>query len=314
MICLTKERIIFDLTLSDFEDFKTFLKIKKVKFKEKQLLSQISHIGIGGEFPLLILPESTDELVGVLSYLVNYNIDFKLVGRMTNILPMDDNYGGVIVKTDDINRFYRNGEVLSAECGCSLPKLALSACSFGLGGLEALSGIPGSVGAGVCGNAGAFGKEISDIFLSARLYSPTKDEFYTVVYGDMDFKYRSSAYLGGDTVLLTADFALTPTPSDVIKLNMDKYRSERILKQPCGYRTLGSVFKRPLGDYASRMIDECGLRGYRIGGARISPKHAGFIENIGGATAKDYKELVELSRAKVLSKFGVLLDLENEIW
>lgn len=314
MICLTKERIIFDLLLSDFETLRTFLKIKDVKFKESQRLSDISHIKIGGRIPMLILPKSIDELTFVLSYLVKSNINYKLVGRMTNILPKDEDFVGVIVKTDDLEGYSISGNVLTAECGCTLPTLAYRAYLSGLSGLEEISGIPGSVGASVFGNAGAFGKEISDIFLSARIYSARLNKIYTVYPSDMKFGYRTSAYLGSDFALLTARFRLIYAEREQIKKKLENYKSERLAKQPHEHRTLGSVFRRPNGDFASRMIDEVGLKGYRVGGAVISSKHAGFIENIGGATAEDYKMLVEIARARVLSRFGVLLEPEIEIW
>lgn len=285
------------------------LKAKDVKFKENSELSALSAIKIGGAAALVVYPKSAEEMMLVLDLLEGVG-EYRILGRMSNVLPPDERFGGVIIKTDLMSAFECRGGKIRASAGVSLPRLSSLAISAGLSGLEELSGIPGSLGGAVAGNAGAYGREISELVSSVTLYSPKEKRTLTFSSGEMRFGYRDSSIKGTGVALLSAELTLAPCDAVEIKRKAKallERRRESSPREP----SLGSTFKRPKVGYASKMIDECGLRGFRIGDAAISEKHAGYIVNLGKASAHDVKALVEVARLGVKEKFGV--DLEREI-
>ena len=191
--------------------------------------------------------------------------------------------------------------------------LAMFAAREGLSGLEFAHGIPGSVGGGVYMNAGAYGGEMGRVCESAELMT-VAGEIYTLQGGQMDFSYRHSCLENSGDIVLSALFALTPDDSEAIKGRMKELQAKRSASQPLNYPSAGSAFKRPKQGYAAALIDQAGLRGYRVGNAAISEKHAGFAVNLGGATAAEVRQLLEDVANIVEEKSGIRLEPEIRIW
>ena len=288
-----------------------YLKMNDVEYEENRDMASLTTIRIGGVARIVAYPREVSELSSLVSFLESYKIKYKTVGRMSNILPTDELYNGVLIKTSNFRGISLKNGVLSLGAGEALPRVAARLCELSLEGFEELSGIPGSVGASLLGNAGAYGRALSDLFVGAVCLIKESGEIYRFSQAEVDFSYRYSTLKESELIILSVE--LKPTFGDIlqIKERMSEYAKRRRLTQP-REPSLGSVFKRPVSGYASKMIDECDLRGYRIGGAEISSKHAGFIVNKGNARAKEVKRLVELSRESVYKKFGVKLEREIE--
>ncbi len=290
-----------------------FLKMHDVKFKENQSLQAISPIKIGGEAEVVVYPDSEDKMVSLVGFLDQLKIKHKIIGRMSNLLPSDEKFKGVVVRTDLLRRCDVSDRTFTAYCGASLPYVSKILCESGLGGFEGLSGIPGSIAGAIVGNAGAFGYEIADRLLDVRTYDPHENAIRTFSRFEANFSYRSSVFKKIRQVVLSARFSLRSSDRTTIKKEIERCREIRLRTQPTE-PSLGSTFKRPGENiFVARLIDECGLKGYHIGGAEISTKHAGFIVNKGGATAKDYIELSDYVAKCVFDKFGVNLEREIEI-
>ncbi len=297
-----------------FEYVKEFLKMNDVEYIEDVKLSSISPIRIGGNAKIIAYPNSAVKYVQVLRFLGAIKCNFRILGRMSNVLPGDEDYDGVIIKTDRMRGLYIDLDATHVFSGIATRVLACELCRKGLSGFEELSGIPGSIGGAIYGNAGAFGREIADLISEVTFYSPTDDSVYTATARELAFAYRDSAFKHGLGYIISARLALTHSDIDSVTWRMEYVKSLRQRSQPVGELSLGSTFKRPQGDLpAAMMIDECGLKGYGIGGAEISRKHAGFIINKGGATADDYLKLAEHASEKVYQKFGVHLECEVEL-
>ena len=275
-------------------------------------MAHYSSVKIGGEAAIVAFPKNEADLINSIRFLHDNSIKYRLVGRMTNILPKDEYYDGVVVSTRKIKGIQLNGELITAECGVTLPTLVNTALAHSLGGAEALSGIPGSIGGAIYSNAGAFGSEISDFIVDARLYSIEGAEHLTLTSEELAFSYRNSALKGSKMVLLSARLRFCPSTRENIKNKLGEVKTRRAMTQPLEYPSLGSVFKRCGGMSAAKLIDECGLKGFTIGGASVSLKHSGFIVNLGGATEKDFNDLIALIKKTVFDKFSVRLTEEIE--
>lgn len=289
-----------------------FLKMQEIEYKENYPMSRISPMRIGGDARIVITPESKEELVDTVNFLEEIKFRYRIVGRMSNILPSDGGYRGALVRTAEISGFELSDSALNAFSGESAPALISRLAQLGIGGLEEFSGIPGTIGGLVFQNAGAFGREFSDVLISIEAYDKNKKEIRIIDKEQLHFSYRKSSIGEEGLVILSANLSVTKDDPRNIKQKINNFKNVRRDTQPYNLPSLGSTFKRPSVGYASKMIDECGLKGYRVGGAGISNKHAGFIVNSGGATSNDVKTLVELCQGKVLSKFGVSLELEIE--
>ncbi len=216
-----------------------------------------------------------------------------------------------MVKTAGCNAVVRAGEAeLAAGCGAPIARVAGAAREAGLSGLEFAGGIPGTVGGAVTMNAGAFGGEMKDVVLETAVLTEAGKRFLTSA--DHGFRYRGSALPEG-AVILESRFLLHPGDPAEIGAKMADFAARRRAAQPTDLPSAGSAFKRPPGGYAAALIDRAGLKGVSVGGAMVSPKHAGFIVNTGGATCRDVLELTELVRARVLETSGVALELEVRV-
>ncbi|MBO5906810.1 MAG: UDP-N-acetylmuramate dehydrogenase [Clostridia bacterium] len=290
-----------------------FLKEKDFKYKERVNLKILSSVGIGPTVPLLVYPSSTEQLVSLVEYLHKFEIQYKIVGRMTNILFTDKACDFVIIATADISRIEFSSEGVYAECGATLRRLCALCVEQALCGIEALSGIPASVGGAILSNAGAYGAEVSDVLETVRALDKVSGQLIKLCADECDFSYRHSIFQTGRYVILSAKFRLSKANFDVGE-RMREFSRRRIDTQPTAERSLGSTFKRPRGAYAAELIDRCGLKGTGVGGVKISEKHAGFIVNTAHGTAEDYVSLMELVRRRVYDEFSLLLEPEIEIF
>ncbi len=292
--------------------FTEFLKKHDVEYVESFDISSVSSIGIGGKACLAVMPNDADKLIKVLDFIISNRIKYKIVGQMSNILPSDALYDGVLVLTRKMQGYSVAENVLTVNCGAKLSSVLSRIAKINLGGMEELFGIPGSVGGMVLGNAGAYGKSILDFFVDAEIYSPSKKCVSLFDCSQMNFSYRNSSIKNTDNVLLSARFSLDYVPYEIIKEKMKDVISKRKKAQPYFAKSLGSIFLR-CGDIpTSLMIDRLGLKGYRIGGAEISTKHAGFIINKENASSEDVKALISFVKEKISSFYGVMPKEEIE--
>ncbi len=276
------------------------------------LLAGKSSFRIGGRADVGVFPKNEEQMARVFAVANREEISAFVVGNGSNLLFDDDGYRGCIVFTEGMNNISVCGESIVAECGASLTAIANIARKSSLTGLEFAYGIPGSCGGAVTMNAGAYGGEISDVLISCRVLDSHSGEIYTIMGKDMNFSYRHSAIMEREgLVCLSASFALTAGDGECISEKMRELMERRRSKQPLEYPSAGSVFKRPAPDkYVGQMVEMSGLKGYTVGGACVSEKHAGFIINKGGATAADVRAVIEHVRAVVRENFDVELECE----
>ena len=271
-------------------------------------LSSICTFRIGGPASYVIEASSSDTVIDAVSICREEHIPVAVVGNGSNILFPDNGFDGLILK---ISRRNIPVEITDGRmrvfAGDSLTQIALNSVKNGFAGMERLAGIPGSVGGAVCMNAGAYGGEIKDVLKRVRILKDGKAEWQDA-FPD-SFGYRVSPYKWPGCVVLDAELQLTPGDGSEMEV-MEDCLSRRREKQPLEYPSAGSVFKRPQGSFAGKLIEDAGLKGFRIGGAEISQKHAGFIINRGGGTEKDVLELIDTVQNKVDNLFGVKLERE----
>ena len=276
---------------------------------------------VGGMAAMTVTPESIDELFYILTLRkeIAPSLPLCVLGKGSNVLPDDEGYNGLIVFTSELQAvdFSKADETgfatVTVECGASLTVLARQcvADNRSLKGLAFAFGIPGSVGGAVVMNAGAYGGEMSDVVASVDYYHPESGEIRTVSGEELHFSYRHSLFIEHpEYVVLRTTLRMKPDDRNEIIEEMSRNMTARRMKQPLELPNAGSVFKRPEGAFAGKLIEDCGLKGFTIGGAQISEKHAGFIVNIGGATARDIRAVIAHAQQAVFEKFGILLECE----
>jgi len=279
---------------------------------ENEPMSRHTSFKIGGNAQVLAQPTTTEELSSIWQTCRKHHIPLTILGDGTNVLVSDDGIDGVVVLTNKMTdiKIHPSGRI-TAAAGVRLAKLAEEACKAGLTGLAFASGIPGTVGGAIYMNAGAYGHDISDFCESVTIQ--TEAGIVTESAKNMGFGYRKSNVQLADALVLEATFKLEPGDPETIRSEMKDLNNRRRISQPLDYPSAGSTFKRPQGYFAGRLIEDSGLKGYSIGGAQVSPKHAGFIINTGHATAVDVKDLIEHVRQTVHENFGVWLEPEVRI-
>lgn len=282
-----------------------------IQYQENFPLSTCSTFRIGGPADIAIFPENSAAAVNAIQLCKSWNIPYVFIGNGSNILFDDNGYRGAIIQSKRMKNIHIHEAVLQADCGTSLTAAASASQQASLTGMEFAYGIPGSCGGAVYMNAGAYDGQISDILTQSTCYDPESDQIITLRAEQHDFGYRHSVYMHTERIILSAAFTLQPGDAAEIRKKMEEFMSRRIEKQPLEYPSAGSVFKRYPGHYTSKLIEEAGLKGVRIGGAQVSPKHAGFIVNTGGATASDVRSLVALIQNKIRQIHGI--DIECEI-
>ena len=261
----------------------------------------------------LIFPKTIEELLELLKYIRDHHCKYLVLGNGSNIIFKNHYYDGVIIKLDRLNHIRLDDDVVEVEAGYSLVRLAMDMSLKGLSGLEFASAIPGYVGASVAMNAGAYNSSISDVLISVKVINP-KLEIVTMTKEELEFQYRDSFIKRNkDYIVVSSKFKLVKSDSKEILELISKRKLRRIETQPLEYPSAGSVFRNPSGMHAGELIERCGLKGYNVGGAVVSEKHANFIINSGDATGEDIIQLIHIIKEKVLEKYHVELILEQII-
>lgn len=293
------------------ERFKQKLLQAGIPFRENEPLAAHCTFKIGGPAQLFVQPQTEQQLCSAVALCKEQAVRYYLLGNGSNILFADEGFAGVVIDISALGSDIAvEGNMLTAGAGVRLAALCRAALEHGLSGLEFAYGIPGTVGGAVYMNAGAYGGEMKDV-LEAVSYLTADGRWVDSEASELDFSYRHSAFEENDACILGAVFHLEKGDPDAIKARMNELMQKRIDKQPLDKPSAGSTFKRPAGAFAAALIDQCGLRGYRHGGAAVSDKHCGFVVNLGGATCADVLALCDEVRAIVKEKTGY--DLEKEI-
>lgn len=270
---------------------------------------------IGGNAEVMAVPKSEAELSNLLKMSVLWDIKPAILGAGTNVLAPDGDLPGLVIRLKDglDGITLLDGGIVRAMAGVTMGRLAVFAAKAGLAGLEFAHGIPGTVGGGIYMNAGAYGGEIAGVFLRGRIMNPD-GTVREVTRKDMDFSYRHSRLEEEPGIVLSGEFALTADDPEAVFGRMKTLAARRAASQPLDMPSAGSAFKRPAGGYAAALIQDAGLKGFRIGGAAISEKHAGFAVNLGDATAEDVKTLLREVSDRVYARSGIRLEPEIRVW
>ena len=266
----------------------------------------------GGAARWFAVPETAEELKAVLAACRKADTPWYVVGNGSNLLVSDKGFPGVIISTDKFDRLEVNGTEISVGAGVMLSKLANTAYKAGLTGLEFAAGIPGTVGGACVMNAGAYGSEMINVLKSVTVLTP-EGTVETLPAESLELGYRTSVIPKKGYLVLEAVMSLTEGNMEESKALMDDLAFRRKDKQPLEFPSAGSTFKRPAGHFAGKLIEDCGLKGFTVGGAQVSEKHAGFVINKGGATASDIYNLCKEVEKRVKAEFGVSLEMEVKL-
>ena len=280
-------------------------------------MSKYTSMKVGGSASLFFTPDTEKGLISRAQAFHNARAPYFLIGNGTNVIVRDGGYPGAMILTQkalcgiELNPS-EAGVQTTITCGAgeSLAKVSRFAAEHGLSGLEALSGIPGTIGGAIIMNAGAYEREIADVLHSVRAYDLDSGKYIMLTNNECELSYRSSVFKTKPLIVLSAEFSLVPCESEAILEKMADYTKKRNDKQPVDKPSAGSFFKRPKGMYAGKLIEDAGMKGARVGGAQVSEKHAGFIINTGDATAEDVLSLSNAVKTKVFEKFQVNLEEE----
>ncbi len=273
-------------------------------------MSKHTTFRIGGRADMLIYPTKRRELIDLIQICKEENIELAIIGNGSNVLVSDKGIRGLVIMTDRLNRItFREDGTVEAWAGAPLARVANLAKNYSLTGMEFAFGIPGSVGGAVYMNAGAYNRQMAGIVEETEYITP--DGEIKTIYGDEHkFGYRTSFFKENGGIIIRTVMRLSEGNSEDIVAKMQEYTTARNEKQPLDKPSAGSVFKRPEGYFAGKLIEDAGLKGVSVGGAMVSPKHAGFIVNTGVATCKDVLTLIAKIKEEVFNKFGVQLQEE----
>ena len=286
-----------------------------LKVAQEEPLSRHTSFRVGGPARRMAFPEREEQLVLLLKLAQECDARPLVIGNGTNLLVADEGLDRLVIDTSAMNRITQGKDpmVLMADAGVSLARLADFACKQGLTGLEFAHGIPGTVGGAVCMNAGAYDGEMKQVVERVTVLFP-EEGVQTLSGEEMEFAYRHSLLSDHpEAVVLSAVFRLSPGDPVQIRGKMQELMTRRKTSQPLEYPSAGSTFKRPTGYFAGTLIDQCGLKGFTVGGAQVSEKHAGFVINRGGATFADVMGVITGVQDRVLAEKGVQLEPEVKI-
>lgn len=291
-----------------------FAKETEIPFSENEMLSAHTTFKIGGPAEVFASPQNAGQVSAAVRFCKENGVKLFPLGKGSNLLVSDEGASGIVLHfgRDMSEMRLLDEETIYCEAGASLAKLCSFALEKSLTGLEFAYGIPGSVGGAVFMNAGAYGGEIKDVILSAE-HIDENGERGVFEGDDLEMSYRHSVYGSKKYIITSAVFRLKKGDKAEIKAKMDELLGKRFDKQPMDKPSAGSTFKRPEGAFASALIDQCGLKGFTVGGAQVSEKHAGFVINKGDATCADVLELIERVQNKVKTDTGFTLEPEVEI-
>lgn len=287
------------------------LRPEEYELCEKYSLSRLTSFKTGGEATVLF-PKTVSAAALIYPLLKENSIPTFILGNGSNVIAKDEGYSGLILSLIGLKKTEVKGEVIAAECGALLTGVATLAQKNALTGMEALYGIPGTVGGAVFMNAGAYGSECRDVIVSATCVT-AKGEVKTYPVEELAMGYRTSRFEDSDDLILSADFALKAGDGASIRAAMDDFMSRRLEKQPLEYPSAGSTFKRYEGRFTAQLIDESGLKGYRSGGAMVSEKHAGFVINFDHATSADIFAVIQKVQDTIYEREGIRIQREVRI-
>ncbi len=302
-----KELTDFQRKFSDFAG--------NISYKCNEPMEKHTSFRIGGGAEVMAFPKNSQELAELLKLSELLDCKTAILGAGTNVLAPDEGLEGLVICLKDcLDGMEQLDETrIRVMAGVTMSRAAVFAANAGLSGLEFAHGIPGSVGGGVYMNAGAYGGEICQVCESVEIMDRS-GKIRRLSGVEMGFSYRHSILEDTGEIVLSADFCLTKGEPEAIKAKMKELIGKRSASQPLDLPSAGSAFKRPVGGYAAALIDQAGLKGFRVGGAAISEKHAGFAVNLGGATAEDVKQLLQQVSDKVFAHSGIRIEPEIRIW
>ena len=297
-----------------YEKLLAFAREELIPMEENVPMAAHTTFRIGGPARLFAPLTNTLQLISLVAFCEGHDLKYTVIGNGSNLLVPDEGYDGLVIRTpEEKPRWHEDGCTVSVASGYSMARLSAEAAKRGLAGLAFAQGIPGTVGGAVAMNAGAYGGQIADTLVSGRCI---RGEEGAVVLSAAEHKlsYRHSVYSENPNwVCVEATFRLTPGDPEQIGLEMADYAQRRRDKQPLEWPSAGSTFKRPEGHFAGKLIEDAGLKGFTVGGAQVSEKHAGFVINRGGATCADVLSLMEQVSDRVYAQFGVRLEPEVKI-
>ncbi|GAT90780.1 UDP-N-acetylenolpyruvoylglucosamine reductase [Apilactobacillus kunkeei] len=286
--------------------------MEKIKLLKNEPLSKYTFTETGGPADLVAFPKNTDEVRELLSMAKRNDLPITVLGNASNLIIKDGGIRGLVIILTEMNEITSHDDLVIAQAGARYIDTTIVAQQHGLTGMEFAAGIPGSIGGAVFMNAGAYGGETAEVIDSVTVLTP-ENEIKTLSNSELDFGYRHSAVQDQDDIVLEATFKLSTGDKDEIQAEMDHLNELRESKQPLDLPSCGSVFKRPEGYFAGKLIHDAGLQGYQSGGAQVSKKHAGFIVNIDNATATDYLDVIKHVQETVYAKNKVHLETEVRI-
>ena len=293
-----------------FQDLITQIDSKNVKIDEA--LNMHTMTKMGGTADIFVTPDTEDEAAFTVQYAYKNNIPLLLLGNGSNMVVRDGGVRGIVLRLEKLNKITINGNRVIAESGADIIDVSRAVASETLTGLEFACGIPGSIGGAMAMNAGAYGGEIQDVIVQSTVLTPSGEKL-VLSKEELELGYRKSIITKKGYYVLSAEFELSPGIQEEIDAKIADLTFQRESKQPLEYPSAGSVFKRPPGYFAGKLIQDSGLQGKGYGGAEVSTKHAGFIINKNNATATDYISTIEMVKAEVKKNFDVELELEVKI-
>lgn len=293
---------------------KNFIKRHSIEYYEQANLKRYNTYRVDAICNYLVIPKDREEVVSLLKYLSKNNYKYIVLGNGSNVIFKEDIYDGVVILLHKLNKVDIYDDTVMVEAGYSLQRLAVECCNMGLSGLEFACGIPGFMGASIAMNAGAYNSSLADVVESVEVINPDF-EIVTMTKDSLGFSYRDSFFKRNKGyIIVSAVLKLERGSKEEILEKISKRRVKRLETQPLDMPSAGSVFRNPVDNLAAgALIEQCGLKGYNIGGAMISDKHANFIVNKGGAAGKDIVKLIDKAREEVYREFNVDLVLEQII-
>lgn len=286
--------------------------IDNITILENQPLAPYAHTQVGGVVDYLAIPKTLEELQALLDWAKSINQPIHIFGRLSNLVVRNGGLRGVVILLHELRNIQVTDHTITADAGADLILVTEIALEHGLTGMEWGAGIPGSVGGAVFMNAGAYGGQTDMVATSVTAIMPD-GTLQTFLADALHFSYRQSVFQENGGVIVSATFTLKPDDHAAIQARMDDNNFRRANKQPLNYPSNGSVFKRPTGYFAGKLIMDSGLQGKRIGGVEVSKKHAGFMVNVANGTGNDYEDLIHFVQATVKAKYGVALEAEVRI-
>ncbi|CAI2652501.1 UDP-N-acetylenolpyruvoylglucosamine reductase [Apilactobacillus kunkeei] len=286
--------------------------MEKIKLLKNEPLSKYTFTETGGPADLVAFPKNTEEVRELLAMTKRDNLPITVLGNASNLIIKDGGIRGLVIILTEMNEITSQDDLVIAQAGARYIDTTIVAQQHGLTGMEFAAGIPGSIGGAIFMNAGAYGGETAEVIESVTVLTP-ENEIKTLSNSELDFGYRHSAVQDQDDIVLEATFKLSTGDKDEIQAEMDRLNELRESKQPLDLPSCGSVFKRPEGYFAGKLIHDAGLQGYQSGGAQVSKKHAGFIVNVDNATATDYLNVIKHVQETVYAKNKVHLETEVRI-